>query len=177
MTPSRWRTLRLSGWPPSLRWGLVVVVLAVIAAISVSTISLTDYATPRFSVCLTCHGTGKTAYKIQPKIAAREEQCVESREYMRANHMDLLRGWKESVVRRGQRTYVASDGKRYEMSLTRTCLACHQNRVEFCDQCHNYAIVKYAQRGLECWACHVSPETAPPKGPTALAKCSGVQAD
>lgn len=177
MTPPPPRMANLASRRLFLPVGLLIVGLGLIAAIAVSAISVTTYATPGFSACLACHGEGRAAIRLEPKIAFPERQCIEPREYMRARHADLLAEWKESVVRRGQRTYIASDGRRYEMSLTRTCLACHQNKAEFCDQCHSYAIVKYAQRGLECWACHISPETAPPTGPTALAKCSGVQAE
>lgn len=136
------------------RWGSLVLALAILGAASVSIISLTDYATPSFSICLTCHGIGKTAYKLKLKIVTPEKQCVESTQYMRAKHMDLLNEWKKSVTREGKRIYVASSGREYEMSLTRTCLACHSNKAEFCDQCHNYASVEYARPRLECWDCH-----------------------
>ena len=36
-----------------------------------------------------------------------ETQCVESKEYMRAWHMDLLNEWRDSVVREGVRTYTS----------------------------------------------------------------------
>ena len=97
--------------------------------------------------------SGKIAYTPELQIVTEEEQCVESVEYMRANHMDLLVEWRETVVREGIRTWEASDGKEYNMSLTGTCLDCHSNKEDFCDQCHNYA-------GIQpyCWNCHVVPE-------------------
>ncbi|MFC2035550.1 sulfate reduction electron transfer complex DsrMKJOP subunit DsrJ [Chloroflexota bacterium] len=96
---------------------------------------------------------GKLDYVPEPEIVTEEEQCVESAESMRANHMDLLVDWREIVVREGTRIWVASDGKEYNMSLTSTCLDCHSNKAEFCDQCHDYV-------GVEpyCWNCHVVPE-------------------
>ena len=67
--------------------------------------------------------------------------------------MTLLNQWRDSVVRNGERVYVADDGTKYNMSLTKTCLDCHANREKFCDECHNYV-------GLEpyCWNCHVTPK-------------------
>ena len=97
--------------------------------------------------------SGKIAYTPELQIVTEEEQCVESVEYMRANHMDLLVEWRETVVREGIRTWVASDGKEYNMSLTGTCLDCHSNKEYFCDQCHNYAGIQPS-----CWNCHVVPE-------------------
>ena len=97
--------------------------------------------------------SGKAAYVPEPEIVTEAKQCVEPTPYMRDKHMDLLNDWKESVVREGNRTYTASDGQEYDMSLTGTCLDCHSNKAEFCDQCHNYAAVK-----PYCWDCHVVPE-------------------
>lgn len=81
------------------------------------------------------------------------EACVESAEYMRAKHMDLLADWRKSVVRKGLRQYVSTDGTPYEMSLTSTCLDCHADKVGFCDECHDYTGVDPG-----CWECHVDPE-------------------
>jgi len=98
--------------------------------------------------------SGKIAYTPELKIVTEEKQCIESTEWMRKHHMDLLvDDWRESVVREGTRTYVASDGKEYNMSLTGACLDCHSNKAEFCDQCHNYVGVKPG-----CWDCHIIPE-------------------
>jgi hypothetical protein len=69
---------------------------------------------------------------------------------MRADHMTLLNEWRDLVVRENQRTYTATDGTEYEMSLTKTCLDCHSNKEEFCDKCHTYADVS-----PYCWDCHV----------------------
>jgi hypothetical protein len=83
-------------------------------------------------------------------------ECVESTEYMRSFHMDLLNVWREEVVRTGNRDYVSTmSGKVYDMSLSRTCMDCHTNKAEFCDACHNYlAVSPY------CWDCHVEPKEA-----------------
>jgi hypothetical protein len=83
----------------------------------------------------------------------KEKLCVEPAPYMRANHMKLLSAWRESVVREGNRSYKATDGKVYKISLTGTCLECHSNKDKFCDRCHDYAGAKPA-----CWNCHIIPE-------------------
>ena len=74
---------------------------------------------------------------------------MESRAWMRANHMELLDGWRDEFVRKGERTYTASDGREFEKSLTRTCLGCHDNQEEFCRKCHDYVGVDPV-----CWDCH-----------------------
>lgn len=83
-------------------------------------------------------------------------ECVESTEYMRAEHMDLLNQWRDDVVRTGKRDYVSTtSGKVYDMSLSRTCMDCHSNKADFCDACHTYmAVSPY------CWDCHVEPKGA-----------------
>jgi hypothetical protein len=83
----------------------------------------------------------------------KEKLCVEPAPYMRANHMKLLGAWRESVVREGNRSYKATDGKVYKISLTGTCLECHSNKDQFCDRCHDYAGAK-----PNCWSCHIIPE-------------------
>ena len=96
---------------------------------------------------------GKADYIPDLKIVTKEKQCVESRDYMRTNHVQLLNEWRDAVVRDGNRVYIASDGKKYEMSLSGTCLKCHLNKADFCDRCHKYLQVKPA-----CFQCHVVPE-------------------
>ena len=76
--------------------------------------------------------------------------CVRSTEYMKAEHMQLLDIWRDSVVRSGERIYVSPAGKEYTMSLSNTCLDCHSNKADFCDRCHNYASVR-----PYCWDCHI----------------------
>jgi len=81
------------------------------------------------------------------------DACIEEVEYMRASHMDLLNDWRNDVVRDGVRQYEASDGTVHEMSLTNTCLDCHESRTGFCTECHDYSGVRPL-----CWECHVDPE-------------------
>ncbi len=99
------------------------------------------------------YNRGKAAPQPEPILTAKAKAakvCVRSTEYMKAEHMQLLDVWRESVVRRGERIYVSPEGKEYTMSLTNTCLDCHSNKADFCDRCHNYASVR-----PYCWDCHI----------------------
>ena len=96
---------------------------------------------------------GDASYKPELDKPVGETQCVESKEYMTAWHMDLLNQWRDAVCRDGQRIYTSREyKKKFEMSLTRTCLKCHASKEEFCDECHNYVSVE-----PYCWECHVEP--------------------
>lgn len=97
--------------------------------------------------------SGKAGYIPAPKVAPEKKQCVEPKPVIRVIHRDLLTDWRDSVVRRGMRTYLAADSKTYTMSLTRTCMNCHTDKAEFCDQCHNYMGV-----APRCWDCHNFPK-------------------
>ena len=81
-------------------------------------------------------------------------QCVESKAFMRANHMHLLDEWRDAVVRRGEIEYtsVSFPDRTFTMSLTGTCLDCHTSKENFCTKCHDYADVDPT-----CWNCHVEP--------------------
>ena len=88
-----------------------------------------------------------------PKTVAKA--CVESTDYMKKNHMQLLDVWRDMAVRDGKRIYVASSGKRYTISLSNNCMKCHTSKAKFCDRCHNYAgVTPY------CWSCHIQPKEA-----------------
>jgi hypothetical protein len=82
-----------------------------------------------------------------------EKKCIEPKSYMKTEHMVMLNDWRDSVVRDGNRIYIASDGKEYAMSLQNTCMKCHSNKKKFCDECHNYVeVTPY------CWDCHIEPK-------------------
>lgn len=93
---------------------------------------------------------------VLSKEAKAAGSCIMPKADMAEEHMKLLDGWRNSVVREGQRVYIATDEngntKEYDMSLSNTCLACHTNKAEFCDKCHGYASVN-----PYCWDCHVDP--------------------
>ena len=111
-----------------------------------------------------------------PDIKLPEGECVESRDYMRSSHMEVLNDWRDSVVRLGNRIHVFKSGKRYLKTLTgsanpppvpkgsplsgvdrRGCLGCHGQVAEpgqsaaesFCVKCHQTAAVE-----VTCWDCH-----------------------
>jgi hypothetical protein len=83
-----------------------------------------------------------------------KKECVESKEFMRAEHMQLLNDWRDSVVRQDNRGYLRStDHKRFNMSLQNGCMNCHSNKKKFCDECHTYMSVS-----PYCWDCHIQPK-------------------
>jgi hypothetical protein len=79
-----------------------------------------------------------------------ESQCIEDTEFMRNRHQDFLNQWRNAVVRDGETEYTSTAGEIHTMSLTGTCLSCHDNRDTFCTRCHDYANVE-----PRCWDCHV----------------------
>ena len=50
---------------------------------------------------------GKTGYIPAPKAPPDKKECVEPKQVIRVIHKDLLADWKESVVRKGTRTYLS----------------------------------------------------------------------
>ena len=87
------------------------------------------------------------------KLPEGDGKCVADTEYMRKDHMELLNRWRDDVVRNDNRIFVASDGRRYYKSLSRTCMSCHHDKAGFCDRCHDYVAVS-----PYCWDCHVDPK-------------------
>ena len=88
--------------------------------------------------------------------AAKGEQCVESTEFMRRNHMVLLKHQRDDTTHKGIRT------TKYSL---KGCIDCHASRKNnsvvgsdqnFCQSCHSYAAVK-----LDCFECHASKPKAP----------------
>lgn len=83
--------------------------------------------------------------------AAEGAQCVNDPEFMRRNHMDLLKHQRDDTVRQGVR------GQKYSL---KACIECHASRetasvtkasTNFCVSCHSYAAVK-----IDCFECHAS---------------------
>ncbi len=90
------------------------------------------------------------------KANVKKQKCVLDKYEMRANHMSLLDGWRDSVVRDADRKYTAANGHSFDMSLStgeNSCLGCHEDKAKFCDACHNYASVS-----PYCWECHTNPK-------------------
>ncbi len=104
---------------------------------------------------------GKSLDLSKVEYTLPDGSCIESKEYMRTSHMDLLDEWRDSVVREGVRSYELKPeikeklrdkypGGFVPMSLTNTCLDCHESREVFCNKCHEYAGVS-----PYCWDCHL----------------------
>lgn len=99
------------------------------------------------------YGMASGATGVAPKLAKAEgDGCVESKAFMRAWHMDMLNTWRDEVVRDANRTYTNSKGRKFEKSLTNTCMDCHEDEEKFCGECHNFAAVE-----PYCWSCHNLP--------------------
>lgn len=88
--------------------------------------------------------------------AGKGEQCVESADFMRRNHMELLKHQRDDTTHKGIRT------TKYSL---KGCIDCHASRKNnsvlgseqnFCQSCHSYAAVK-----LDCFECHASKPKAP----------------
>ena len=101
------------------------------------------------------YNLGSAAPKPDIKLPVKTKQCVESKDYMRNKHMQVLDLWRDSVVRTAKRMYVTADGRAFNMSLQNTCMEsdCHAKKTEFCDQCHDYTNVR-----PYCWDCHMPPK-------------------
>ncbi|MEK7875942.1 MAG: hypothetical protein AAB325_07130 [Pseudomonadota bacterium] len=90
--------------------------------------------------------------------AGKGEQCVESTDFMRRNHMELLKHQRDATTHQGIRT------RNHSLN---GCIECHASRKNnsvvgsdqnFCQSCHSYAAVK-----LDCFECHASKPKAPPE--------------
>lgn len=103
-----------------------------------------------------------TAGSAKPMLErGKGEQCVEDTQFMRRNHMDLLKHHRNETMRQGIRTTKHS---------LKGCVDCHASTKtgsvaasndDFCAACHSYAAVK-----LDCWDCHA---TKPKKKPATMA--------
>ena len=82
------------------------------------------------------------------------DSCVEDTDFMRRNHMDLLKHQRDETMKEGIR------GKPYSL---KECLSCHavngpdaipvtvSSPQHFCRSCHDYAAVS-----IDCFQCHAS---------------------
>jgi [DsrC]-trisulfide reductase subunit J len=104
------------------------------------------------------NAVASSAEPERPLLAAATDtvagtECIEDTTWMKAHHQALLNEWRTSVVRDGDRTWVSSTGRTWDISLESTCLKCHASSETFCTRCHDYANVQPT-----CWSCHVVPE-------------------
>jgi predicted CXXCH cytochrome family protein len=96
----------------------------------------------------------------QPDIPRGQgESCVEDTDFMRRNHMTLLKHQRDETVLKGVRT------KQHSLKECVSCHAVHgpdampvtvSSPKHFCRSCHDYAAVT-----IDCFQCHASrPEVA-----------------
>lgn len=104
------------------------------------------------------YNMGKASPVPEPKLtdkAKAAKECVEPKEYMKVEHMQILDIWRDGVVREANRVYISEKGKKFNMSLSTgddSCMGCHSNKADFCDKCHDYtSVTPY------CWDCHIEP--------------------
>jgi hypothetical protein len=98
--------------------------------------------------------TGVGDFVVPSSNAAGVENCVEPTEYMRRNHMEVIRHQRDTTVYGGIRS------TKHSMA---GCVTCHvgydaeQKPVpinadgQFCEACHDYAAVN-----LNCFDCHAT---------------------
>lgn len=87
---------------------------------------------------------------IAPKLdIGKGGQCVEGVQWMRKNHMHLLKHQRDETVHKGVRE---------EKRSLKNCIECHASMQDdsviaredsFCVACHRYAAVK-----IDCFECH-----------------------
>ncbi len=97
-------------------------------------------------------GDGGVALPVIPR--GQGDNCVGDIEFMRRNHMTMLRHQRDETMREGIR------GKQYSL---KECVACHavmgpdampvtvDSPKHFCRSCHDYAAVN-----IDCFTCHAS---------------------
>ena len=93
------------------------------------------------------------------KLIAKGEQCVRDTDYMRRNHMNILKHQRDETMYKGIRTTQDS---------LKNCIECHVNpktnsvassKEDFCMGCHLHAAVQ-----LDCFECHSRKPKAPAGG-------------
>ena len=98
----------------------------------------------------------EAAGNLEPAIppAAKGAECIRDTDFMRRNHMMLLKHKRDVTVHDGERTADAS---------LKECITCHAvngddgkpvtvaDERHFCRSCHDYAAVK-----VDCFECHAS---------------------
>jgi predicted CXXCH cytochrome family protein len=120
-----------------------------IAMVAVAVLSL---AGAERAAGVTEPGPGGVPLPVIPK--GQGEACVADTEFMRRNHMTMLKHQRDETMRQGIR------GNPYSLG---ECVACHavagpdgvpltvSSPQHFCRNCHDYAAVS-----IDCFQCHAS---------------------
>ncbi len=92
---------------------------------------------------------------------ARGEACVADPDFMRRNHMQLLKHQRDETVHLGVRDARASLKGCIECHASATSGSVAQAPSDFCVSCHSFTAVK-----LDCFECHASKpgKAVPPAG-------------
>ena len=97
-------------------------------------------------------------FVVEGSRAASEKNCVEATEFMRRNHMEVIKHQRDETVHGGIRST--------KHSLA-GCIACHgakgpsgepvpvNDHHQFCATCHEFAAVQ-----LNCFECHATVPTS-----------------
>lgn len=111
---------------------------------------------------------GGSTFVIPGSQAANAQRCVEPTDFMRRNHMEVIKHQRDATVHEGIRST--------KHSLA-GCIACHvapgptgqpvpvNDEQQFCGACHDFAAVR-----LNCFDCHA---TVPAAGPLGLGGGAG----
>jgi len=83
--------------------------------------------------------------------AGQGEKCVENTEFMRRNHMELLKHQRDETLHKGIRTRSHSLNGCIECHASRKNNSVVGNDQNFCQSCHSYVAAK-----LDCFECHSS---------------------
>ena len=107
------------------------------------------------AIPVTAHGDGDEAkssrVSLPHHVVEKDGKCVEDEDFMRRNHMKLLKHQRDETMHKGIRT------TKYSL---KNCIECHASKKNnsvigtnenFCQGCHSYAAVK-----LDCFECHSS---------------------
>jgi len=103
------------------------------------------------------------------------ERCVEDTQFMRRNHMELLKHHRDKTVHQGIRTPRHSLKGCVEGHASAKTGSVAASKDDFCAACHVYTGVK-----LDCWDCHATkPGKRPAQSglPTTMSQPSPLLAD
>jgi hypothetical protein len=102
--------------------------------------------------------TGAAAGVNLPALEkGKGEKCVEDTEFMRRNHMDLLKHQRDKTMRQGIRTTKHSLKGCVDCHASSTTGSVASSKEDFCAACHVFSGVK-----LDCWGCHATKPKAKP---------------
>jgi cytochrome c553 len=93
--------------------------------------------------------------------ALKGERCVEDTEYMRRNHMELLKHQRDRTVHEGVRSKQHSLKECIECHASKSNNSVADSKDNFCASCHSYASVK-----IDCFECHATKPKSGASKPT-----------